>query len=236
MENYALLPNEIVIFEDNVHIKGSTTFDHLVLTNQRIIIICTEKKIFKKDTVTVMEFPVSDIKMYNGKPQVSQKVDTVTIYFTSSTIIATFSSFLKAAKFTTKATELITGEGFVKKGAGKVKSAIGLVDETLGINTMGTITGVLENGVGKTLFKGISTPISKLQKANSKVETISAVANGASAVIQATSKASATPETTGIEISYEQKIESVKKLKELVDMGILSDEEFETKKKEILGL
>ena len=37
-------------------------------------------------------------------------------------------------------------------------------------------------------------------------------------------------------MSFEEQIETLKKLKELVDMGILTEEEFNTKKREIMGL
>ena len=38
------------------------------------------------------------------------------------------------------------------------------------------------------------------------------------------------------EMSFEEQIETLKKLKELVNMGILSEDEFNIKKKEIMGL
>ena len=37
-------------------------------------------------------------------------------------------------------------------------------------------------------------------------------------------------------LSVNEQIETLKKLKELLDMGILSEEEFESKKKQILNL
>lgn len=37
-------------------------------------------------------------------------------------------------------------------------------------------------------------------------------------------------------MSFEQQIEVVKKLKDLLDVGILTQEEFDAKKKEIMGL
>ena len=48
--------------------------------------------------------------------------------------------------------------------------------------------------------------------------------------------AAAQPREVGAGHSLDQQIEMVKKLKELVDVGILSQEEFETKKKEVMGL
>lgn len=46
----------------------------------------------------------------------------------------------------------------------------------------------------------------------------------------------AAPISKKSDMSLEEQIEAVKKLKELVDIGILSQEEFEIKKKEIMGL
>jgi hypothetical protein len=46
--------------------------------------------------------------------------------------------------------------------------------------------------------------------------------------------AAAAPPTA--ELSLDQQIEAVKKLKDLVDTGILSQDEFEAKKKQVMGL
>ena len=37
-------------------------------------------------------------------------------------------------------------------------------------------------------------------------------------------------------MSFDEQIEALKKLKELLDIGVLSQDEFEKKKKEIMGL
>lgn len=42
--------------------------------------------------------------------------------------------------------------------------------------------------------------------------------------------------TISSSMSIEEQIETLKKLKELVDMGVLTQEEFDAKKKEIMGL
>ena len=38
------------------------------------------------------------------------------------------------------------------------------------------------------------------------------------------------------DMQFDEQVEAVKKLKELLDMGILSQDEFDIKKKEIMGL
>ena len=245
MEKYVLQPDEAILFEDDVSIVESKTNDHIILTNLNVVIESTEKKVFKKGNTAVTVFPVTEIKVYKEKPQVVHKKEVVTIFLAMGEITMSFDSLFKATTFTTKITELITGKGVGARGAEKVKGAIGLIDDALGINTMGTVSSVLENGIVKTLFKGTGSPVAKTSKVTGKAETIGAVAAGASAVIQAaTGKAQVTdaattpvaPAPAVAEMPFDQRVESVKKLKELVDMGILTEEEFEAKKKELIGL
>lgn len=231
MEHYKLQPDEVMLFEDHIFISGSKASNHLILTNFNLVVISTIKKMFKSDDVTVTSYPVTDIKIFNDAPQVKQSKDVVTVFLSSGELVFSFDTSLKAMKFVNKVIELITGKTTATRGAGKVKSALGLVDDTLGINTMGTISGVLENGIGKTLFKGLGS--SRTKPANTSPAT-----EAASALIQAATNKQPQPaeEAAATELSYEQRVESVKKLKELLDMGILSQEEFDTKKKELLQL
>ena len=46
----------------------------------------------------------------------------------------------------------------------------------------------------------------------------------------------AAPASHTVSMSVEEQVEAMKKLKELADIGILSQEEFDAKKHEILGL
>ena len=245
MEKYVLQPDEVILFEDAVSIVGTKTNDRIILTNLNVVIESTERKAFKKGNTAVTVFPVTEIKVYNEKPQIVQKKETVTIFFTEREITMHFDSLFKAAKFTTKTIELITGKGVGARGAEKVKGAIGLIDDALGVNTTGIVSGVLENGIVKTLFKGTGSPVAKTSKTIGKAETIGAVVTGVSAGIQAATREVSSTDTVttpvattpvAAEIPFDQRVESVKKLKELVDMGILTEEEFEAKKKELIGL
>lgn len=243
MEHYILQPNEAVLFEDNIIIEGSRAENHLILTNINIVIVAAIRKIFKKDEVTTFVYPVSEIKVYNGAAQIAQKREKITVYFLNGELNFRFYTSSKAGKFMSKMTELITGKSIAQRGAGKVKNAIGLVDDTLGIDTIGTLSSAIENGLVKTVFNGIAGKGGEEgeEKESLASDAISTVANVTSAVLQAkagnqTAAVSNADTNASKEITYEQKIENVKKLKELLDMDIITKEEFDAKKKELLGL
>lgn len=243
MEHYSLQSNEAVLFEDDIIIQNSKADNHLILTNINIVIVSTVRKVFKKDEVTTFIYPVAEIKVYNGVPQITQKKGKITVYLLNGELNFSFYSNSKAVKFMGKMTDLITGKSIAQRGAGKVKNAIGLVDDTLGINTMGTLSSAIENGFVKTLFKGIGGNDEEQggEKESLASEAISTVANVTSAVLQAKTGnqiADGSNSNTNLsgELTFDQRIENVKKLKELLDMDIITQEEFDIKKKELLSL
>lgn len=233
MEKYVLLSDEVLLFEDQVNIKGIKAKTNLILTNLFFVIEITQKIGFMKHETIVEQYSVEDIKYYNEKQQIIQKKDTVTLYFSNKEMVISFDSFFAASKFANKANEAVTGNGIATRGAGVVKKTIGLVDDTLGINLVGTAAGVIENGVAKTLFKGIGKQGKSQTNQSNSTDTISAVANATSTVVKSIKEPNGGNEA---EKSYEQHIEEVKKLKELLDIGAISQEEFDSKKKELLGL
>lgn len=241
MRHYTLQSDEVLLFESDVSIRENNAANHLILTNYYLVIVSTSKKMFKREEVSVVKYPVTDIKIYNEMPQVKQNNCDITVFFLSGELEFSCYSFTKATSFVNKVIELLTGKTVSTRGAEKVKGAIGLVDTALGINTMGTISGVLENGIGGTLLKGIGRKSKTAAKINSTSDTITSAANATTAVIQAvnaTNNPEQLPASTAPQsyMTYEQQIEAVKKLKELLDMGIITQEEFDVKKKELLRL
>ena len=115
----------------------------------------------------------------------------------------------------------------------KIKSAIGLVDDTLGIDTIGTISGVMENGVVKSILGGTKSR----QNAESVSNNSGIIETVADVVEIATGKdVPKLNPNNKCEMSYDEKIDAVKKLKGLLDMGAITQEEFDAKKKDLLGL
>lgn len=63
---------------------------------------------------------------------------------------------LEARKFTGKIIDATTGTTVAKRSSNKIKDAFNIVDDTLGLDTRGTIKGVLENGIKGTILNGIA--------------------------------------------------------------------------------
>ena len=226
MENYSLQANEVLLYKGEAY-NGI----EIILTNLNLIIVKKTQKLFKKTEVKTFVYYKDDIKMYNDIPQVKQKESTVEIFLTLEEIKVDFYSRTEAYKFVNAVYELLTGKSTTARGAEKIKSAIRLVDDTLGIDTMDTVKNVVENGIAGSLLGGISKKIGIKNKSSSIKETVGAAKEVIDAAATITS--SKTIEKTE---DYNEKIESVKKLKELLDAGILTQEEFDEKKKQLLGL
>lgn len=159
------------------------------------------------------------------------------MYFKHQEKSVTFNSRMDAYKFVHTANELLTGHTMAERGAAKVKDGINLVDDTLGFSTVDTVKGVIENGVIEngvigSIFGGIGKKKSKTKKISGKSNTIKESAkkslqSGVDALQQKNAEKNIN--------EYNKQLDSLKKLKDLVDKGVLTEEEFEKKKKEILG-
>ena len=98
---------------------------------------------------------LENIKIYNGAAQVKQKISDVEIQTVEKNITVTFSGMIEARKFAGKLIDTVTGTTLAQRVSDKTKGAIDMVDDTLGVDTRGTIKGVLEQGIKGTLLNGI---------------------------------------------------------------------------------
>lgn len=74
MENYSLAPDEGIIIQYNgAYHNGNRS--EIILTNQNLICVETNVKLFRKDTYNVVKFPVRQIKVINGQAQASVMKD-----------------------------------------------------------------------------------------------------------------------------------------------------------------
>ena len=154
MTNFELLADEVVLYEGIVTSKNYKGSLQLTLTSHKIVLE-KEKGIFKKERELVDVIMLETVKFYNNAAQIKQKNDTVEVQTTDKNIALVFSGMLEARKFTGKIVDAVTGTTLAKRSSDKIKDAFGMVDDTLGLDTRGTIKGILENGVKGTLRNGI---------------------------------------------------------------------------------
>lgn len=154
MGNYELQSDEVVLYEGMVTSKEYKGNLQLILTSHKMIFE-KEKGLFKKERELVDTILLENVKFYNDAAQIKQKNDIVEIQTITKNITLTFSGMLEARKFTRKIIDTVTGTTPAKRVSDKTKGAFNMVDETLGLDTRGTIKGLLENGVKGTILNGI---------------------------------------------------------------------------------
>ena len=223
MEHYTLQEDEVVICKAIGQTKEKRpTPVELLLTNFFFVFITKSKKLLGKEKIQVETFPVEDLKSYKNVYQIKQNDADVDMYFKNTEKSIQLESKKKAHQFVSKAIDFLTGKNAFFRGIDKTKKVIEDIDESLGIDSVGIANTVLVKGVGGML-------ITKLGKKKHKetIETLSLP----SGLFQKKEKTELLPA-----LSPDEQIEAVKKLKELLDSEIITQEEFDKKKKEIMGL
>lgn len=226
MEYYTLQIDESPLYKGDISENLK-----VILTNINFVFIYIGNEIALKEEAVVEVIPVNEVKIYNSIPQIQQNGCIVEIYFKNTEKQLNFTSRREAYKFVKIAMELLTGQTVSERGAKKIKNGIGLIDDTLGINTVDTVKTVLENGVVKSFFGGIGKKKGKsknVSKKSSLESTFQKVFEKGEASLIEKNKEKSIAE-------YNKELDSLKKMKDLVDKEVLTQEEFEKKKKEILG-
>ena len=241
MERYQLKSDETVLYEGEVtkvdKYKKESFMDsfstppaaELMLTNKNIILTTRTKKMFSKEQINVEILSLADIKVYDDIPQIKQSKINIEIYLSSGELYLSFHSKLEATKFYQIAIQTLTGKSLATRGAEKVKNGLGLVDDTLGISTVDTLKGVLEKGLVGTLFSG-------LKKSKPAVSDSSNLATAKEATQIAKDIIKENHSKNSPQLTYEEQVDALNKMKTLLDAGVLTQEEFDAKKKQILGL
>lgn len=154
MGNIELQADEVILYEGAVSTNNHKGNLLITLTSQKIVLE-REKGIFKKERELVDSLLLEEVKYYNDAPQIKQKGAAVDVQTSSENITITFSGIIEARKFTGKIVDAVTGTTLAKRVSDKTKDAFNIVDDTLGLDTRGTIKGILEKGVKGTILNGI---------------------------------------------------------------------------------
>lgn len=232
MTNYILQPNESILYRGDVNLEKRNTSAELILTNLNLVFVITIRKFFTKNQIEVETHSIKEIKFYNNIPQIKQKNSHVEIFLTSDEITVSFSSIFEAGKFVNAALHLLTGKTMAERSANKVKGAVGLVDNTLGINTIGTVKNVLENGIAHSLLGGFGKKVPSLKGETTVSKAVGIVKD----LLEPQTSQGSPSNSIPVSAPTDEQVKALKQMKELVDAGILTQEEFDAKKKQLLNL
>ncbi len=225
MNTYSLEADEVVLYQGNV--QKDKLNGEIVLTNNRIIFAAKKLRLFKKSEDILMTFLLDDIKIYNNEPQIKNNGLNIEVYMLSEIITFTFLSRMEIMKFSNAIKKHFSGQTIVERGSEKVKDAIKLVNDTLGINTIETVKDVVENGVlgGAKGILGIKHG-QKIKSPNTFFEKASSITK------ELMHNGIANNNTLN---SNEDVASTINQLKNLLDNGAITQEEFDKKKSELLS-
>lgn len=122
------------------------------------------EKIFAHDEIETQIYPVNEIKMYEGVPQVKAKSNDVEIYLKTKELEFGFQSKNEVYKFRSAIIKLLTGKTGFERGADKVKDKIDVVNDTFGVDVVKSTEDVVKNGIVESIG-GLFEKVGKIGKA-----------------------------------------------------------------------
>ncbi|MBQ7977597.1 MAG: hypothetical protein IJ301_03295 [Clostridia bacterium] len=159
MDYYQLKEDEVILYKGEVVLPEKDGSTQLVLTNHNLVF-----KTKNEREVDIDIFAVSDIKFYEGVPQIKAKSNNIEIYFLLKEKEFTFLSKIEAHKFLTTAKKLLTGKSTAERCMDKVKYSIDKINDEFNIDIVDLTVNAVNNGVAgavKGTFKGVASLINK---------------------------------------------------------------------------
>lgn len=256
MSKYQLENDEIVLMRsETVYVSGSVdcTADIVLLTNKNLVIEYTTG--FLNNKYHIDKYPLIDVKEYKNTPQVKlgehDDSPVLEIYFANAQLLLNFDEVGNEKKQKQFINEWIikvkdaisdlstnddTGaeDNKVCQYCGKALPLSAIFCTNCGTKYQQTEKKVVENNrICRNCGSKIAAGLNFCTECGSAVEFQTNVPERNS-VKNTECSADSKNEIPKEKLSIDQQIELLQKLKSLVDAGVLSQEEFEKKKKEIL--
>ncbi len=223
MEHYTLQPDEAVLYRGEAHVKqgGKNCKADVLLTDKFFVFIVKQKKFLVKEEVTVESFAIDTVKTHKEQPNVIRKGALVEIYFIGGEKFVEFPSKGEAKKFVSVALNLLTNKSTLIRGIDKTKKTVADVGDALGVDKE-TAVGVAKLGLKAIIQK-------KLGNNTKQLDTKETIKTPEGLFRRKETKQLAP-------MSPQEQANAVMQLKEMLDSGAITQEEFDIKKKEYLGL
>lgn len=227
MENYELTADEVVLYHGQVALlsdgkeskvsKMKKVETELVLTNLNFVFITKTKQVFKQEKVETEICSADTVKFYRDAPHILKKGTIVEVYFKGGEKFIEFPDKKQARVFGDTALRLVSGHSKFVRGVKKAQKEIKETEEALDVD----ITGIAKTAVGVATEVAIGAPTAGKGAVN-KLSFFAKILKKKS------DEKKALPENS------QDRIEKLTQLKEMLDNGTITQEEFEALKKECL--
>jgi len=214
MNHYTLQADEAVLFKGQANFDNHSQSSDVLLTNYNLVRI-TKEKTASHESIQVETFPVREVKVYNQVPQVKQLGGKVELYTLTRQMMIDFGNILIAYKFVGLMYDLLTGQTAAQRNAGKVREAMDVLDGALGIKTVDAVAGLVGKSAPGAILGGLAKIALQQTAAQPPANTAPGVKSAA--------------------LSLDEQMEALKKLKGLLDNGIITQAEFEAKKAQVMN-
>lgn len=228
MENYELIKDEVILWHGEVSLLPSgkavkesalkKVQTELILTNFNFVFITKTKRVFQKVEVEREIYATGDVKYYKESPYILKKGKVVEVYFEGAERFIEFSDKKQARVFGDTALRLVSGHSKFVRAVKKTQKEIKETEEALDVD----ITGIAKTALGVATEVAIGAPA--IEKG-----AVNKISFFAKILKKKGEEKKALPEKS------EDKMEKLAQLKEMLDNGTITQEEFETLKKEYLG-
>ena len=230
MKNYELKNDEIVLYRGSVVVlpdgkkekesRLKKIESELSLTNENLVFTTKIKKVFQKETCETEIYPIDHIKIYQDRPHIMLKGKSVDIYFIGTEKFIEFPDKKAAKTFTDTALRAITGHSKFVRGIKKAQKEVDETSKALNVD----IVGVAKTVVG--IATNVAIENSAVAGASKGSKFLGMLARNAKKKNDNKPLLAATTDDT---------VKKLKEIKELLDEGVITQEEFEKMKKECLG-
>lgn len=221
MFNYSFREDEALLHNAKIKLDESDEIAELYLTNLFITVIKTAKS--DESAKEAFPYSVTEIKYYNGTPQIRRNGLHFDIFFLNTVISFSFLDKKDAKIFMSQTLTLLTGKTAVQRNVDSFNGLIGFIDETLDIDTTSTVKEAAKAVKDKGIIGLFGVKAVARNKGANKNDNL------------LENKEEEIPKKTEKNDDFELQYNRLKKLKELYDAEILTKEEYEQKKKELLG-
>ena len=97
------------------------------------------------------KIPLSEIKVFEGQPQVKFYNETIELYLMNEVFAIIIQDKKQAKEFVSTINKQLTGKSAYERNTEKVGKAIGVIDKAFGINTVESMKEIITNGIGSKI-------------------------------------------------------------------------------------